>query len=120
MNKGLAFSATNNSNKTFLEYKVSSDEVCENTNNASNPESEEKKREPGEATPTKPKTTSLQPADQNRTTYFWGPSECAEFIKRLHEYGKRWIIISGVLKNRDQLQCRSHGQKYMQSLRDLA
>ena len=121
MNEGINFDAADNSNKALLVYKDSSVEVYKNDDHASNSEAEEKKSESeNEATSTKPKTMSLAPANQKETTYFWGPSECAEFIKLLHEHGKRWIVISGVLKNRDQLQCRSHGQKYLKSLRDLA
>jgi hypothetical protein len=39
----------------------------------------------------------------------------------LHRYGKRWIYISQNLRDqtRSQQQCRSHGQKYLESLKRL-
>ena len=47
--------------------------------------------------------------------------ERVEFIKLLHIYGKRWIHISESLREqrRTQQQCRSHGQKYLDSLMHL-
>lgn len=61
------------------------------------------------------------PSKKKNQSYFWGHEEKVEFVKLLHTYGKRWINISENLsrQNRDQQQCRSHGQKYLQSLAKL-
>lgn len=37
----------------------------------------------------------------------------------MHIHGKRWIVLSANLEGRNQLQCRSHGQKYLKSHREL-
>ena len=37
----------------------------------------------------------------------------------MHEHGKSWINVAKGLTNRNSLQCRTHGQKYLQSLENL-
>jgi hypothetical protein len=37
----------------------------------------------------------------------------------MHRYGKSWVNISKCLVNRTALQCRTHGQKYLQNLEFL-
>ena len=70
--------------------------------------------------------TNQQPILKNRgdthqQSYFWTLEERVEFVKLLHQNGKKWILISQNLgdKKRSQQQCRSHGQKYLESLKRL-
>eukprot|EP00347_Sterkiella_histriomuscorum_P017789 403347987 len=57
--------------------------------------------------------------DESKQSYFWDEKECVDFIKLMHLHGKRWIVLSQHLQGRNQLQCRSHGQKYLKAHREL-
>ena len=56
--------------------------------------------------------------------YFWGPSLHLEFMRHFIVFGKTWKVISQRMQDngitdRDQLQCRTHGQKYLLSLEEI-
>lgn len=61
-------------------------------------------------------------ADQGK--YFWDRKLHEEFMRHFSCYGKTWKVISqklsenGIL-NKDQLQCRTHGQKYLLGLEEI-
>ncbi|CDW91497.1 UNKNOWN [Stylonychia lemnae] len=54
-----------------------------------------------------------------QAAYFWKEAERVIFIKALHQHGKSWKLISNNFEQRDKYQCRSHGQKYLKSLKVL-
>ncbi|CDW87697.1 uncharacterized protein loc101772290 [Stylonychia lemnae] len=74
----------------------------------------------GHNAPTMNCNVQVSSASESKETYFWKENECVLFIKALHKYGKKWKEISNYFnQKRNQLQCRSHGQKYLKSLKVL-
>ena len=74
-----------------------------------------------EKVPAKPK---VEEQEDEKTPYFWKTSLHQEFMRHFQIYGKTWKVVSakmaenGIL-NKDQLQCRTHGQKYLLSLQEI-
>lgn len=52
-------------------------------------------------------------------SYFWEENEHLLFIQHFQRLGKSWKAISEQLKNRNALQCRTHGQKYLKALQTM-
>jgi len=56
--------------------------------------------------------------------YFWPRDLHEEFMRHFTVWGKTWKMVSqkmaenGIL-DKDQLQCRTHGQKYLLSLEEI-
>ena len=53
------------------------------------------------------------------TSYFWDETEHLKFVSIFQRNGRKWKAISQSMDKRGTLQCRTHGQKYLQSLRTL-
>ena len=56
--------------------------------------------------------------------YFWRKALHDEFMRHFTVWGKTWKIVSqkmieNGISDKDQLQCRTHGQKYLLSLADI-
>ena len=56
--------------------------------------------------------------------YFWAQSLHDEFMRHFSVYGKTWKVVSAKMdengiKNKNQLQCRTHGQKYLIGLQEI-
>jgi hypothetical protein len=56
--------------------------------------------------------------------YFWDITLHYEFMRHFSVYGKTWKVVSAKMsengiKNKDQLQCRTHGQKYLIGLGEI-
>ena len=57
-------------------------------------------------------------------TYFWQKKLHDEFMKHFTVWGKTWKVVSqkmcdNGITEKDQLQCRTHGQKYLLSLAEI-
>ena len=68
--------------------------------------------------PRKPRKQKAE-SDEGKQDYFWGEEESMRFMIQMHRLGKSWVNISKALQGRSSLQCRTHGQKYLQSLEGL-
>ena len=56
--------------------------------------------------------------------YFWPRDLHEEFMRHFTVWGKTWKMVSqkmteNGITNKDQLQCRTHGQKYLLSLEEI-
>lgn len=56
--------------------------------------------------------------------YFWPADLHQEFMRQFSIYGKTWKIVSQNMEesgitDKDQLQCRTHGQKYLLSIEEI-
>ena len=64
-------------------------------------------------------------AEENKQgEYFWDITLHYEFMRHFSVYGKTWKVVSAKMsengiKNKDQLQCRTHGQKYLIGLGEI-
>lgn len=75
----------------------------------------------------KPTIRNEMPKDdmeEEKTPYFWKPALHQEFMRHFQVYGKTWKVVSSKMaengiRNKDQLQCRTHGQKYLLSLSEI-
>ena len=64
-----------------------------------------------------------KPSNQNGM-YFWNNHLHQEFMRHFSVFGKTWKVVSqrmaeNGIKNKDQLQCRTHGQKYLLGLEEI-
>lgn len=62
--------------------------------------------------------------DEKQGDYFWNRHLHEEFMKHFSVWGKTWKVVSQkMIENgivgKDQLQCRTHGQKYLLSLQEI-
>jgi hypothetical protein len=60
-----------------------------------------------------------QMSSSSTKSYFWSENEHLDFIVNFHKHGRAWKKISEHQEQRDPLQCRTHGQKYLMSLQTL-
>jgi len=71
------------------------------------------------------KAEDVKPSNSDeKGTYFWNNQLHQEFMRHFVIYGKTWKVVSQMMtengiKDKDQLQCRTHGQKYLLSLEEI-
>jgi hypothetical protein len=78
--------------------------------------------------PTKIASENPQPSecqvDGKEAPYFWPLHLHQEFMQQFSMYGKTWKIVSQKMaengvRDKDQLQCRTHGQKYLLQIDEI-
>lgn len=58
-------------------------------------------------------------SELKKDSYFWNDQQSIKFIRYIREHGKKWKKISTEMPEKSAMQCRSHGQKYLQNLTNL-
>ena len=54
-----------------------------------------------------------------KSSYFWDEEEHLTFVSLYHQVGRKWKEIAKQIKGRTTMQSRTHGQKYLLSLKSL-